>query len=348
MRIGDREIGGDAPVFIIAELSANHNGDKQVALDTIAAAAEAGADAIKLQTYTADTMTLNHDSADFKIAGGLWDGYTLYQLYQEAHTPWEWHAELFTAAQAHGLQCFSSPFDHSAVDFLEELGAPAHKLASFEITDTELIKKIALTGKPVIMSTGMSTVQEVETAVQCFRQHGTQDLAVLKCVSSYPAQAKDFHLRTIPDIAERFAVIAGLSDHSPGHTVAVTATALGAQVIEKHFILDRSLGGPDSSFSMEPAEFKALVTAVREAESSLGTVSYAAKADEQANLRFRRSIYVCKDIAAGEIIRPEHIKIIRPGFGLPPSAYQEVLGSIAKRDLSFGHALQYDDLLDDS
>ena len=344
MRIGDREIGGDAPAFIIAELSANHNGDKQIALDTIAAAADAGADAIKLQTYTADTMTLDHDSADFKIEGGLWDGYTLYQLYQEAYTPWEWHAELFAAAAAHGLICFSSPFDQSAVDFLEELGAPAHKLASFEITDTELIKKIASTGKPVIMSTGMSTVDEVTTAINCFRQHGTKDLAVLKCVSSYPAQAKDFHLRTIPDIAQRFDVVPGLSDHSPGHTVAVTATALGAKVIEKHFILDRSVGGPDSSFSMEPAEFKALVHAVREAEASLGTVSYAAKDTETANLRFRRSIYICKEIAAGEQISAEHIRIIRPGFGLPPSAYQDVLGKRVKRALTFGHPLSEDDL----
>ena len=346
MRIGDREIGGDAPAFIIAELSANHNGDKQIALDTIAAAADAGADAIKLQTYTADTMTLDHDSADFKIEGGLWDGYTLYQLYQEAYTPWEWHAELFAAAAAHGLVCFSSPFDQSAVDFLEELGAPAHKLASFEITDTELIKKIAHTGKPVIMSTGMSTQSEVETAIQCFRQHGNKDLAVLKCVSSYPAQAKDFHLRTIPDLAQRFDVVAGLSDHSPGHTVAVTATALGAKVIEKHFILDRRVGGPDSSFSMEPAEFKALVHAVREAEASLGTVSYAAKEAETANLRFRRSIYICKDIAAGTVIGPEHIKIIRPGFGLSPSAYQDVLGKRVKRALAFGHPLCLEDLDD--
>ncbi|NRA37875.1 MAG: pseudaminic acid synthase [Planctomycetes bacterium] len=339
MRIAGREIGPGAPCFIIAELSANHNGDKNKALEIVQAAAEAGADAIKLQTYTADTMTIDHDSDDFRIAGGLWDGYTLHQLYDEAHTPWEWHQELFATAHEHGLVCLSSPFDGTAVDFLENLQAPVYKLASFEINDHRLIRKIALTGKPMIMSCGMSTFEEIDAAVGVARQHGCDDIAVLKCVSSYPANPSDFNLRTMQELRERLQVIVGLSDHSIGSTVAVTAVALGASIIEKHIIMHRSDGGPDSSFSMEANEFAQMVSAIREAEASIGQVAFGPRENEKQNVCFRRSIYVVEDIKSGEHFTDKNIRLIRPGYGLAAHEYEDVLRCQAKKDLMRGTAL---------
>ena len=345
MRIGNRTVGAGHPCYIIAELSANHNGDKNKALEIIHAAAEAGADAIKLQTYTAETMTIDHDSDEFRIQGGLWDGYSLYKLYDEAHTPWEWHAELFAAAQKHGIDCFSSPFDATAVDFLETLDPPVYKLASFEINDHELIKKIAATAKPIIMSCGMSTEAEIKAAVEVARAHGCAEVAVLKCVSSYPANPQDFNLRSIVALNQHFGVVAGLSDHSMGSTVALTAVALGAHIVEKHMLIRRSDGGVDSAFSMEATEFAAMVQDIRAAEASMGCVQFGPSEKEKDNIRFRRSIYVVKDLRAGEPFTAEHVRLIRPGFGLPGADYQMVLGSSAAIDLKRGTALRHEHLL---
>lgn len=341
IRIGERLVGDGQPTFVIAEMSANHGGDLNVALEIVRLAAEAGADAIKLQTYTADTMTLDSNASPFRISGGLWDGYTLYKLYEEAHTPWAWHEALFAEAKKLGLICFSSPFDATAVDFLEQFEPPVYKLASFEVTDLPLVRKIASTGRPVIMSTGMASLDEISACVETLRSNGCPDIAVLRCVSSYPADPADFDLATIPDIASRFDVVAGLSDHSMGHTVAVTSVALGGHIIEKHFIRSRSDGGPDAAFSMEPAEFATLMTAVREADACIGKVRYGAGVAESANITFRRSLFVARDIKAGEVFTPETVRVIRPGHGLEPDALDQVLGRPAAHDIAAATPMEW-------
>ncbi len=342
MIIDGRKIGPGHPVYIIAEISANHNGDKEKCLELVRLAQASGADAVKLQTYTADTLTINCDKPPFVIEGGLWDKRNLYELYKEAYTPWEWHADIFAEAKRLGITCFSTPFDTTAVDFLEELDAPVHKVASFEIVDIPLLQKIASTGKPVIASTGMASLEEIARAEETLRVHGAGDIALLKCVSSYPAVPADFNVRTIPHLAETFHVISGLSDHSMGHTVAVAAVSLGAHIVEKHFIADRSDGGPDSAFSMEPQEFAEMVQALRDAEQALGSIDYGVGHNESGSITFRRSIFVVEDIAAGEVFTEQNTRIIRPGHGLPPMDYPRVLGRTATAALQRGTALTWD------
>lgn len=336
MKIGSRDILNDG-VFIIAELSANHNGSMETALETIRAAKKAGADAIKLQTYTCDTMTIDSDKEDFIIKSGtIWDGRKLYELYQEAYTPWEWHQALFDCAKEEGLICFSSPFDKTAVDLLEELDAPAYKIASFEITDIPLIEYTASKGKPIIISTGIATMEDIELALAACRKMGNYDIALLKCTSSYPAPVEEANMVMVRDFAERFGVIAGLSDHTMGATVPVVATCFGAKIIEKHFILDRSIGGPDASFSLNEAEFTAMVKAVREAESAIGVVDYTLTEKQAKGKDFSRSLYVVKDIKAGEVITEEHVRSVRPGFGMHPTELKNWLGKEAPNDFERG------------
>lgn len=341
-KIGDRWVGDGHPAFLVAELSANHQGDIERAKEVIRLAAEIGADAIKLQTYTADTLTIPCDREWFRIKGGLWDGYTLHDLYQEAYTPWEWHEALFEEAAKAGICCFSSPFDATSVEFLEQFDPPVYKLASFEVVDLALIEAIAATGKPVIMSTGMANLGEIHDAVTTFRSAGCKDLAVLRCVSSYPADPGDFRLANIPHLAETFDVVSGLSDHSMGHTMTVAAVALGARVIEKHFIRSRADGGPDASFSMEPQEFAELITAVRQTEAALGEVGYGPGMAESANIVFRRSCFVVEDVKAGEVFTPTNLRVIRPGNGLPPKTLDQALGRLAATDIARGTPLNWD------
>jgi pseudaminic acid synthase len=329
----------DEHVLIIAELSANHNGSLENAIKTIRAAKRAGADAIKLQTYTADTITINSDKDDFVLKDTIWEGKSLYELYQEAYTPWEWHEELFRVAREEGLICFSSPFDKTAVDLLESLNTPAYKIASFEITDIPLIEYVASKGKPVIISTGIAGLDDIELAVETCRKAGNDQIILLKCTSSYPAPIEDANLAMIPDMAKRFNVITGLSDHTLGITVPVAATVLGARVIEKHFILDRSIGGPDASFSLDEKEFTAMVKAVREAEKAIGKVDYTVTEKMQKSRQFARSLYVVEDIKAGEVFTEKNIRSIRPGYGLHPKYYMELLGKRAKVDLERGTPL---------
>jgi pseudaminic acid synthase len=329
-------------VFIIAELSANHNGRLETAIETIRVAKRTGADAIKLQTYTADTITIDSDREDFIIKSTIWGGKNLHKLYQEAYTPWEWHEELFRVAREEGLICFSSPFDKTAVDLLESLNTPAYKIASFEITDIPLIEYVASKGKPVIISTGIAGLDDIELAVETCRKVGNDQIILLKCTSSYPAPIEDANLAMIPDMAKRFGVITGLSDHTLGITVPVAATVLGARVIEKHFILDRSIGGPDASFSLDEAEFTAMVKAVREAEEATGKVDYTVTEKMQQSRQFARSLYVAEDIKAGEVFTEKNMRSIRPGYGLHPKYYNEVLGKRAKVDLGKGEALKLD------
>ena len=336
MKIGKHQIGEDSPVFIIAELSANHNGSVETAIETIRAAKRAGADAIKLQTYTADTMTIDCDKDDFIIKGTIWEGQNLYDLYQQAYTPWEWHEELFQVAEEEGLECFSSPFDKSAVNFLENLNVPAYKIASFEITDIPLIEYVASKGKPVILSTGIATSEDIELALDACGRMGNHNIALLKCTSSYPAPIEEVNMAMIPDFKERFNVIPGLSDHTLGSTVPIVATTLGARIIEKHFILDRSIGGPDASFSMNEEEFTQMVKAVREAEKAVGQVSYELTEKQIKGRAFSRSLYVVKDIKKGEIITEQNVRSIRPGYGSHPKLMKEVLGSRAKTDMFRG------------
>ncbi|MES2556000.1 MAG: pseudaminic acid synthase [Bacteroidota bacterium] len=333
-------IGENQPVFIIAELSANHNGSLDVALETIKAAKRAGADAIKLQTYTADTMTLNSTKEDFCIKQGtIWDGRLLYELYQEAYTPWEWHEALFAAARAEGLVCFSSPFDRTAVDLLESLGNPAYKIASFEITDIPLIEYVASKGKPVIISTGIAEEKDIELALDACRRQGNNQLALLKCTSGYPAPIGEVNMCMVQDLKTRFKVVSGLSDHTLGSTVPIVATAFGAAIIEKHFILDRSLGGPDASFSLNEQEFTEMVQAVRDASLAVGKVDYSLTEKQRSGRGFSRSLYVVEDMKAGDVFTPENVRSIRPGFGLHPMYYQAVLGKTITNDTEKGTPL---------
>jgi len=324
--IAGRPIGPDYAPYIIAELSANHNGKLETALKIIEEAKKAGADAVKLQTYTADTITLDCDSEEFQIHGGLWDGKNLYQLYKEAQMPWEWHAILFEHARKLGITIFSSPFDNTAVDLLESLNAPAYKIASFEAVDLPLIKYVASTGKPMIISTGMADADEIQEAIQAARDGGCKELAILHCVSGYPAPAADYNLRIIPDMKSRFGLVTGLSDHTLDNTTAIASVVMGASIIEKHFTLDRSAGGPDDSFSLEPAELVALCRDSKTAWAALGQVDYGRKSSEQGNVKFRRSLYFVKDLNPGDIITPDAVRSVRPGFGAAPKHLEEILG----------------------
>jgi len=344
MQIGRYTIDNNSPAFIIAELSANHNGSLDTALETIRAAARAGADAIKLQTYTADTITIDSRKEDFMIKGTIWEGRNLHDLYAEAYTPWEWHARLFEAAREEGLECFSSPFDPTAVDFLEQLNTPAYKVASFEITDIPLIELIASRGKPVIISTGIAEMEDIELALDACHRMGNHDIALLKCTSSYPAPIEEANLTMIRDFRERFGVITGLSDHTMGATAPIVSVCMGAKIIEKHFILDRSIGGPDASFSMTEAEFTDMVRMVRDAEKAIGRVDYNLTEKQRKGRDFSRSLYVVRDIAAGEKLTEENIRSIRPGFGLHPRYYREVLGKIAKVSIEKGDRLTLDNI----
>jgi N-acetylneuraminate synthase len=330
IQIAGRPIGIDHPPFVIAELSANHNGRLDIALRIIEEAKKAGADAVKLQTYTADTITLNSQAEDFQIHGGLWDGKNLYQLYQEAQMPWEWHKPLFEHARQVGIPIFSSPFDPTAVDLLEDLNAPAYKIASFEAVDLPLIRYVASTGKPMIISTGMADAEEIQEAIDAAREGGCQQLAVLHCVSGYPAPAEDYNLCTIPDMMARFGLVTGLSDHTLDNTTAITSVAMGASIIEKHFTLDRSGGGPDDSFSLEPADLAALCHGVKTAWQAMGRVDYGRKSSEQGNAKFRRSLYFVKDMKAGDVITFENVRSVRPGYGLPPKFFAYIMGKKVK------------------
>lgn len=338
--INGRQIGPEFPPYVIAEMSGNHNGEIGRALKLIEAAKASGADAVKLQTYTADTITIDHDSDDFRIDGGLWAGRTLYDLYREAHTPWEWHPQLFEYAKELGLTIFSSPFDDTAVDFLESLEVPAYKIASFEAVDLPLIRRVAATGKPLIISTGMATSEEVGEAVRAARSAGAQQLLLLYCVSGYPTPAREANLRTLVELGRLFDVPIGLSDHTMGTAVAGAAIALGACVVEKHFTLSRADGGPDAAFSLEPGELGGLVSCCRMAWEALGTAEFRVKPSEEGNLRFRRSLYAVRDILAGEPFTVDNIRSIRPGFGLAPKRLPEVLGRRAAVCLKRGDALR--------
>ena len=340
--IDERKIGTGFPPYMLAELSANHNGSLQKALDTISSAKKSGADAIKLQTYSADTMTIDCEAEDFLIRGGLWDGYKLYDLYEWAQTPYSWHKAMFDHAREVGISCFSTPFDETAVDLLEDLNSPAYKVASFEATDLPLIRYIAATKKPMIMSTGMANLEEIEEMVSTARDAGCNDLIVLHCISSYPAPVEQCSLATIPDLRDRLNVQVGLSDHTISNTAAIAATALGATLIEKHFILDRNDKGPDSTFSIEPDELRNLCQSTREAWLSLGKAGYERKPAEQANIKFRRSIYFVKDMQKGDIINEEHIRRIRPGYGLAPKYFVDLLGKQVSRDIDRGTAASWE------
>lgn len=342
MQIGTYTINKDSPVFIIAELSANHNGSLETAIETIRAAKRAGADCIKLQTYTADTITLDSRKDDFMVKGTIWEGRNLHELYQEAYTPWQWHARLFEVAREEGLICFSSPFDPTAVELLESLEAPAYKIASFEITDIPLIELVASKGKPIILSTGIATQEDIELALDACRRMGNDDIALLKCTSSYPAPIDEANMAMVRDFADRFGVIAGLSDHTMGSTVPVVATTFGAKIIEKHFILDRSVGGADASFSMNEAEFTAMVQAVREAEKAIGQVDYTPTEKQTQGRDFARSLYVVADAKKGEILTADQVRSIRPGFGMHPKHYHEVIGRVAAKDLKKGDRLTWE------
>jgi len=332
IHIAKRRIAADAPPYVIAELSANHNGKLDTAMRIIEEAKKAGADAVKLQTYTADTITLNSDAEEFRIHGGLWDGKTLYQLYQEAHLPWEWHKPLFEHARSLGITIFSSPFDNTAVDLLEDLNAPAYKIASFEAIDLPLIKYVASTGKPMIISTGMADAEEIQEAIDAAREGGCKELAILHCVSGYPAPAADYNLRTIPDMIQRFGLVTGLSDHTLDNTTAIVSVAMGASIIEKHFTLNRNGGGPDDSFSLEPAEMAALCRDCKTAWEALGKVDYGRKSSEQGNVKFRRSLYFVKNLKAGDVITPDAIRSVRPGYGAAPKMLERIIGKTIQCD----------------
>lgn len=338
--IDGRKIGPSYPPYIIAELSANHNGDLNRAFQILEEAMKAGADAVKLQTYTHETITMDCDSEEFQIHGGLWDGQTLYELYRDAHMPWEWHKPLFDKAKALGITIFSSPFDFSAVDLLEELHAPAYKIASFELIDLPLIKRVAQTGKPMIMSTGMANEDEIAEAIKTARNNGCEEIVILHCVSGYPAPAEQYNLKTIADISQRFDVLSGLSDHTIDNATAVASVALGACLIEKHVTIDRNGGGADDSFSIEPPELAQLCKDAKTAWQAMGKVNYERTEAEKGNVKFRRSLYVVKDIGEGEVFTMENIRSIRPGFGMAPKFLESVIGKKASKFLEKGTALQ--------
>jgi pseudaminic acid synthase len=339
VEIDNRSISNNSPPYIIAEMSANHNGSIDNAFKIIDMAKVNGADAVKMQTYTPDTITMDMKSVDFKVEGGLWDGQYLYDLYEEAHTPWSWHKPLFEYAKKIGITIFSSPFDNTAVDLLESLGAPAYKIASCEAIDLPLIKYVARTGKPMIISTGMADAQEIQDAIDAAKEGGCKELSILHCVSGYPAPSSDYNLRTMVDMQQRFGLITGLSDHTVDNTTAIASVALGATIIEKHITLNRNGGGPDDSFSLEAKELKELCEGSKRAWQSLGSVDYGLKSSEYNNIKFRRSLYCVKDIKKGDLITKEHIKSIRPGFGLAPKYLEKVLTSRATRDIFRGNPI---------
>jgi len=344
MKIGNFDLNKDG-ILIIAELSANHNGNLQNALDTIKAAKEIGANVIKLQTYTADTLTLDCNKDDFIIKGGtLWDGKTMYELYKDAYTPWEWHKELFDYAREIGIDIFSSPFDRTAVDFLEQFDPSSYKIASFEITDYELIRYTASKGKPIIISTGIATIDEIQDAVDICRAEGNNNIILLKCTSAYPAALEDANLMTIPNLAKTFGVISGFSDHTLGTIAPVVATTLGAKVIEKHFILDKSIGGADADFSLDKKEFAEMIKAVRDTEKLLGKVDYSMTEKKKKSRQFSRSLYVAEDIKEGDMITEDNVRSVRPGYGLHPKHLKDVIGKKALRNLSFGISLSINDI----
>lgn len=347
METGFKIIVETSPVFIIAELSANHGQKLEIAVETIRAAKRAGADAVKLQTYTPDTITINCDNEYFTniLNDTIWEGRKLYDLYQEAYTPWEWHEELFRVAREEGLLCFSTPFDKTAVDFLEQFNPPAYKIASFEIQDIPLIEYAASKGRPMIMSTGIAELEDIELAVKTCRDAGNNNVILLKCTSSYPAPVEEANLLTIPDLKKRFAVEVGLSDHTMGIVAPIVAVTLGARVIEKHFIINKSIGGPDASFSLDEKEFTGMVAAVRQAELAIGNVTYELTEKVKASRRFARSLFVVKDIKSGEIFTEENIRSIRPGYGLHPKYLKEILGRKAISDLYRGNPLSFSDII---
>ena len=345
MEINGRIIGDGHPAYIIAEMSANHAGSLERALELIHVAKDAGADCVKIQTYTADTMTIDCHNEYFQIEKGTWEGENLYGLYQKAYTPWEWQAQLRDEAAKVGIDFLSTPFDPRSVDFLEDLGVHFYKIASFELVDIPLLEYVAAKNKPIIMSTGMGTLEEIQEAVDAICSTGNRQLALMKCSSAYPAKPEEMNLRTMQDLKERFGVPVGLSDHSMGAFSAATAVAMGANLIEKHFCISRAVKNPDSSFSMEPQEFREMVEQVREVEKAMGTVQYGVSRQEESNACFRRSLFVVEDIAAGEVLTPEKIRSIRPAYGLKPKYYQEVLGRTAKRSLRRGTPLSFDDIV---
>jgi N-acetylneuraminate synthase len=340
--IGNREIGLDFPPYIIAELSANHNGDIEKAFEIIEQAKKSGADAIKIQTYRPDTITLKSSKQDFQINDGLWAGKTLYELYEWAHTPWEWHKQLFDKAREADLTMFSSPFDSTAVDLLEDLNTPAYKIASFEAIDLPLIRYVASTKKPMIISTGMADDEEIAEAIDAAEGAGCEQLAILHCVSGYPAPAEDYNLRTIPDMVDRFGLVTGLSDHTLDNATAIASVALGASIIEKHVTLDRKGGGPDDSFSLEPAELADLCRDANTAWRSMGAVNYGRKSSESSNVKFRRSLYFRKSMKAGELVTEEAIVSVRPGYGLPPKYFDVLIGKVLKQDVEAHTAINWD------
>jgi len=343
IKINDRKIGLDHSPYVIAEMSANHNGDINNAYKIIDMAKASGADAVKLQTYHPDTITMDMNTPEFMIKGGLWDGQSLYELYKGAFMPWEWHKPLFDYAKKVGITIFSSPFDNTAVDLLEDLNTPAYKIASFEAVDLPLIKYVAQTGKPMIISTGMADAQDIQEAIEAAREGGCKELAILHCVSGYPAPAADYNLRTLADMQSKFGLVTGLSDHTIDNTTAITSVALGASIIEKHVTLDRNGGGPDDSFSLESKELKQLCVGAKTAWKSLGEVDYGRKSSEQANVKFRRSLYFVKDINEGEVITVEHVRSIRPGYGLKPKHLNAVLGKRVSRDIKSGTPVNFGD-----
>lgn len=342
MQIGKYNISSTSKVFIIAELSANHNGNLSTAIETIRAAKRAGADCVKLQTYTADTITIDSDNPDFIIKDTIWNGRKLYDLYKEAYTPWEWHKRLYDVAKEENLECFSSPFDKTAVDFLESLNTSAYKIASFEITDIPLIKYVASKGKPIIISTGIADLEDIELAIKTCRDEGNDQIALLKCTSSYPAPINEANMCIVKDLASRFNIISGLSDHTMGSTVPIVATVFGAKIIEKHFILDREIGGPDASFSMNELEFSEMVNSIRETELAIGTINYELTSKQIQGKSFSRSLYVVEDIKKGELLTTKNIRSIRPGFGMHPKFYEKILNKLASKDIKKGTALTFD------
>jgi len=344
LTIAGRKIGEQYSPYIIAEMSANHNGDMDAALKIIEEAKRAGADAVKIQTYTADSITLKSNLPDFQISDGLWGGRTLYELYEWAHTPWAWHKPLFEYARKHDITIFSSPFDNTAVDLLEDLNAPAYKIASFEAVDLPLIKYVANTGKPMIISTGMADAEEIGEAIEAAREGGCKELAILHCVSGYPASPEDYNLRTIKDMRERFGLVTGLSDHTLDNTTAIASVVMGSSIIEKHFTLDRNGGGPDDSFSMEPSDLTALCRDAKTAWSALGKVDYGMKSSEQANIKFRRSLYFVKALKAGDVITANAVRSVRPGYGIAPKFVEHIVGKKVVRNIPKNSPVCFDDL----